>query len=120
MRVWTDKYAGTIDLLCYDTLNECYVVVDWKSNSKTFEESDYSKQYLKQLKAPFQSYKSSKIEEYSIQLESYSAMLESIGIVVGRGKIVHAYFDDFDNYCDEYETLNMRELCKMWLEISII
>lgn len=113
-RVWTDKYAGTLDVLAFDPLINLYRVPDWKTNSKAFRETPYDKP----LAAPFQDYSSSHLDQYSIQLESYAAILEAVGVPCGPGLILHGYWDSFDAYCDVLKTKQeMRHICRKWLNI---
>ena len=115
LRVWTDKVSGTIDLLAYDPSWHKYHVVDWKLNSKPFH--DLPTQWDKPLKAPFEAWTNSHLDQYGIQLESYASIIESIGLNIGQGIIIHGYYDLFDNYADVHFTdTKMRPICKNWLE----
>ena len=116
LRVWTDKVSGTIDLLAYDPVTGLYHIVDWKLNAKAFHL--HPTPWDKPLFAPFDAWTSSHLDQYSVQLESYASIIEAIGLPVGKGVIIHGYYDLFDNYADIHFTdSTMREVCRKWLGI---
>lgn len=115
-RVWTDKCAGTLDVLAFDPKTNLYSVPDWKTNSKEFHKVPGP--YDKPLSEPFGQWTSSHIDQYSVQLESYAAILGTVGIECGPGFIIHGYWDSFDAHCDIHQTKpEMRSVCKKWLNI---
>jgi len=67
LRVWTDKAAGTIDLLAFDPVCKRYHIVDWKLNTKAFHA--HPTPWDKPLLAPFSAWTSSHLDQYSVQLE---------------------------------------------------
>lgn len=115
-QVWCDTAAGTLDVLGWDEANACYRVVDWKCNGpRPFNEEG---PWTKNLGKPFSNFKGTKVGEFSVQLESYATMLESVGLPVGPGLIVHGRLHD-EEFGDtmSFETLNMRNECKGWLQL---
>lgn len=65
------KLAGTIDCLLYDTVNNCFWFVDWKSNKKISEINRWSN-----LEPPLQRYENSDYIKYSLQLSIYRYIVE--------------------------------------------
>jgi len=111
LKVWCGDYAGTIDLLVWDIVDMVYRVLDFKTNAKSFAPTKWDNL----LGAPFHKFKGGKIGEYSVQLESYAAMLEAIGLPMGDGLLLHAYWDAMDNYLDQWDTIGaMRPVVKKW------
>jgi len=116
-RVWCATTAGTLDLLAWSHVDECYVVVDWKTNAKPGF-SDIGP-WTKSLKAPFNGYKATKLNEFSVQLESYAAILRSLGLDVGDSVVIHGYVDAKDRGCvDVHECVDFDEECALWLELK--
>lgn len=64
--------AGSIDLLLYNTKTNKLAIADWKTGDKSILK--YSKNEL--LRAPFNDWQASKLNEYSIQLGYYKVILE--------------------------------------------
>lgn len=63
--------VGTIDFLCYNTVKNCYSILDWKT-SKKFEHSNR----FQKMKAPFETEDDCNCVHYSMQLSMYKAILE--------------------------------------------
>lgn len=73
-------YAGTIDLVLYDTQEDGILIVDWKTNEKLFK--NYKKQTLN---LPFEDLLDHNFNKYQLQVNLYRLALESKGFkVVGQ------------------------------------
>lgn len=76
-------YAGTMDILLYDTSNDTYIIADYKTNA------DLNKNYKgKVLLPPFHNYLDSPLNHYQIQLSYYQILLEQIGVKVSKRVII--------------------------------
>lgn len=74
VRIYDDTIgvAGSIDLLLYNTNSNTLAIGDWKTGNKSILK--YSK--TDSLNEPFSEWKSSKLNEYSIQLGYYKTIIE--------------------------------------------
>ena len=70
------NYAGTFDLLLYDTFNDRFALRDYKTNE------DLYKWYGDYLLAPLNTIRSNDIGKYTLQQTSYVIELENIDIVI--------------------------------------
>lgn len=65
------KLVGTIDMLAYNTVKQCYSILDWKTSKKFDKTNRYQK-----MKAPFETEDDCNCNHYSMQLSVYQAILE--------------------------------------------
>lgn len=102
---FTDLFAGTLDMLMWDSLTETYVIVDWKTNQ------DLYKNYKgKKMLAPFRHLLDCSLSKYKLQLSYYQNLLQQIpGVIVSRRIIVWVKPDgtyemlDCEDYTKELE-----------------
>lgn len=87
----TFKYAGTTDLVLYDTKAKSFILADYKTNKDLFK--NYKD---KRLLAPFANMLSTPFSKYSLQLSYYQLMFEQTGLSVSQRKLV--YLDLKGNY----------------------
>ena len=59
--------CGTIDMLAYNRVNNCFAIIDWKT-SKRFDTTNHFENYMK---APFDNVLYCNCAEYSLQLSLY-------------------------------------------------
>lgn len=72
-------FAGTADIVLYNTRNNTYVIADWKTNK------DLDKNYKeKKLLSPFQDLLDSPYNKYQLQLSMYQLMLEQCNLKVSE------------------------------------
>ena len=64
--------CGTIDMLAYNQIKNCYSIIDWKTSRK-FDVSNFKGETLK---APFDHVEACNTSEYSLQLSLYKWILE--------------------------------------------
>lgn len=76
-------FAGTSDILLYDTINKVFIIADYKTNKDLFK--NYKK---KTLKPPFQRLLDSPFNKYQIQLSFYQLLFEQTGYKVSSRKII--------------------------------
>lgn len=87
-RVYTEKYAGTFDLLTYyehpTNKDLCgFIIMDFKTNGNLY--SDFNRKNFKVLLPPFTDLIDEDLGMYTLQLSSYQIPLETIGLkVIGR------------------------------------
>lgn len=87
-QVYTDRYAGTFDLLGYykhplDDSKSGLIILDFKTNNSLV--SDYNRQYGVMLSNPFGDLYNEDTSLYTLQLSLYQIALENIGLkVIGR------------------------------------
>lgn len=91
-KVYTNKYAGTFDLLAYykhptDDSKSGLVVLDFKTNASLSK--DYSRNNNKMLLLPFDDLYDEPIGLYTLQLSAYQIPLEDMGLkIIGR-RLIH-------------------------------
>ena len=73
-------YAGTFDLLFYDTIKKGLIIKDWKSNKDIYKNFNNKK-----MNKPFDFLLDMPLSAYELQLSYYQIPLEDIGLnVIGR------------------------------------
>lgn len=98
-------FAGTADILLYDTKTKSFIIADYKTNKDLFK--NYKKQKMKGM---FSQLLDSPFNHYQIQLSFYQILLEQIkGIKVSRRIIVYL---DFDGNYKMYDTTNFTNRLK--------
>lgn len=90
-------YAGTFDLLLYDTINNSAIIVDYKTNKDLFKNFRG-----KMLLAPFDFLLDTPYNHYQLQLSLYQIPLEAIGINVTERWIIwlrgNGTYSKYDTY----------------------
>lgn len=90
MVVYNDEFkvCGMMDLLAYDTVNNHFVVIDWKTNAgKDLSPTAYT--FNKNMKFPLMQLPDNKFHNYSLQVSLYAWMLEMVGIKIGEMRLYH-------------------------------
>ena len=91
-KVFTNRYAGTFDLLCYykhptDDSKSGLVILDFKTNDSLTKE--YSRSMGKMLLEPFNNLWDEALSLYTLQLSCYQIPLEDMKLkVIGR-RLIH-------------------------------
>ena len=84
------RYAGTADILLFDTMNQTYIIADYKTNKDLFKNFMGKKMingFEHKFDMPF--------SRYEIQLSHYQILVEQIhGIKVSRRIVIHLQMDD--------------------------
>lgn len=91
------NYAGTCDLLVYDTINNKVVLLDYKTNFELDKQYNY-------LLEPFNYLPDTQFNKYQLQLSYYQIMLEEAGIKVDERYVVWLKHDgDYKlRYCNDF------------------
>lgn len=80
----TRFYAGTIDIILYNTLNDTWMIADYKSNKDLFK--NYKGQMLR---GKFNDLLDCPFSKYKIQLNYYKELVEQVpGIKISKMKII--------------------------------
>ena len=85
LRMYHFKYlfAGTADIILFDTKTQSYIIADYKTNK------DLLKNFKgKTMLAPFQDLLDCPLNHYVIQLSYYQILLEQIGVKVSKRVII--------------------------------
>lgn len=77
------NFAGTSDILLYDTIKKTFIIADYKTNKDLFK--NFKK---KTLKYPFNNLLDSPFNKYQIQLSLYQILFEQTGYKVSSRKII--------------------------------
>jgi ATP-dependent exoDNAse (exonuclease V) beta subunit len=76
-------FAGTADIILFDTIKQEYIIADYKTNK------DLHKNYQGQtMLGPFQHLLDCPLNHYALQLSYYQILLEQIGVNVSQRVIV--------------------------------
>lgn len=91
-KVYTNKYAGTFDLLGYykhpkDDSKSGLIILDYKTNASLL--NDYSRSNNKMLYPPFSDLYSESLGLYTLQLSAYQIPLEDMGLKVIARRLIH-------------------------------
>lgn len=76
-------FAGTSDILLFNTIDKTFIIADYKTNKDLFK--NFKK---KSLKAPFERLLDSPFNKYQIQLSFYQLLFEQTGYKVSSRKII--------------------------------
>lgn len=99
-------FAGTADIILYDTKREEYIIADYKTNNDLFKNHQGQK-----MLAPFQYLLDTPFSHYELQLSYYQIMLEQTGVPVSRRIIVYLQKDG------EYKMFDTKNLTEPIKEI---
>lgn len=91
-KVYTNRYAGTFDLLCYykhpkDDSKSGLIILDFKTNASLIKE--YSRNQNKMLFEPFSDLYDEAQSLYTLQLSAYQIPLEDMGLKVIARRLIH-------------------------------
>lgn len=85
---FTHLFAGTADIILFDTLTQTYIIADYKTNKDLF------KNYKgKTMLAPFTHLLDNPLNHYALQLSYYQILLEQIGVKVSHRVVVWLAMD---------------------------
>lgn len=98
-------FPGTMDLLLYDTINNYYIIADYKTNK------DLHKNFNGQrMLPPFQHLLDCPLNHYQVQLSFYQVLLEQLGINVKERKVIYLTLEgeyvmwNTDDYTSQLKT----------------
>lgn len=85
LRMYHFKYlfAGTADIILFDTKTQSYIIADYKTNKDLFK--NYKN---KTMLAPFEALLDCPLNHYVVQLSYYQILLEQIGVKVSKRIII--------------------------------
>lgn len=107
-------YCGTADILCYDTLNNKFILYDYKTNKKIFDERNNWTKHLKYIDSKFDLIQDS-FGKYTLQFSFYQILLEDIGVEVSHRNIVWLN-DNGEKLYQTYRTPDVTQNIRAWLE----
>lgn len=110
LRMYHKKYlfAGTADIILYNTLTKKFIIADYKTNEDLFKNFNG-----KTLKAPFEKLLDNPFSKYELQLSFYQILLEQLGIEVYERKIIWLKEDaTYSMYNTEDYTVILNEYLK--------
>ena len=76
-------FAGTADIILFDTKNQTYIIADYKTNKDLFKNFKG-----KTMLAPFTALLDCPLNHYVVQLSYYQILLEQIGVKVTKRVII--------------------------------
>jgi len=76
-------FAGTSDILLYDTRNDTYIIADYKTNEDLFKNFRG-----KTLISPFEHLLDNNFNKYQLQLSFYQILFEQLGLKVSKRKLI--------------------------------
>lgn len=93
------ELAGTPDILLRDTTNDTLVIADYKTNKDLFKHKGNAS-----LSYPFEAFKNTNFNKYTIQLNYYQFMLKQAGYKVSQRLLIWLKFDEVNlQFFQEYE-----------------
>ena len=103
LRMYSEKYgiAGTLDFLLFDSITGKFIIGDYKTNEKLFD--DYNLSML----PPFEYMPNNNYNLYQIQLSLYQIMLEDAGYQVSGRQLIWLKSDG------KYKVFNTHDFTKM-------
>jgi hypothetical protein len=100
-------FAGTADIILFDTKTQTYIIADYKTNK------DLLKNYMgKTMIGPFSHLLDNPLNHYVIQLSYYQLLLEQVGVKVSRRVIIWLGLDG--NY-QLFDTEDVTDILKTTL-----
>jgi ATP-dependent exoDNAse (exonuclease V) beta subunit len=87
----TIMFAGTADILLHNTLNDTYIICDYKTNIDIFKNFQNKK-----MLAPFNNLLDCAYNKYQLQLSYYQILFEQTGYKVSSRKLI--WLKDDGNY----------------------
>lgn len=101
-------FAGTGDILLYNTISGQYIIGDYKTNKDLFKNFKETK-----MLAPFDNLLDMPINHYQLQLSFYQILFEQTGLTVESRKVV---WIKPDGTYDMYDTEDYTHLLKKYLK----
>lgn len=77
---WSLPICGTCDLLFYNSKDDTYVIMDWKTNKSLIKE--YNRSHDIRMTGCMSKYIDEPLSHYLLQFNIYQRLLESIGITI--------------------------------------
>lgn len=100
-------FAGTADLILFDTKTQTYIIADYKTNKDLF------KNYQgKTMIGPFSHLLDTPLNHYVIQLSYYQILLEQVGVKVSRRMIIWL---NIDGTYQIFDTEDVTDILKLTL-----
>jgi hypothetical protein len=100
-------FAGTADIILFDTKTQTYIIADYKTNKDLF------KNYMgKTMIGPFSHLLDMPLNHYVIQLSYYQLLLEQVGVKVSKRVIIWLGLDG--NY-QLFDTEDVTDILKITL-----
>jgi len=101
-------FAGTADIILFDTKTQTYIIADYKTNK------DLLKNYKgKTMLGPFSHLLDNPLNHYAIQLSYYQLLLEQVGVKVSKRIIIWLGLDG--NY-QLFNTEDVTDILKQQLK----
>lgn len=101
-------FAGTGDILLYNTLTGKFIIGDYKTNKDLFKNFKGSK-----MLGPFSDLLDMPLNHYQLQLSFYQILFEQTGFKVESRKIIHLKPDgDYEMYDTEDYTKELKQYLK--------
>jgi hypothetical protein len=97
-----ELYAGTADIILFDTKTQTYIIADYKTNKdlyKNFKGKTMTGVFSHLLDCP--------LNHYVIQLSYYQILLEQVGVQVGRRVIIWLGLDGNYTLIDTEDVRNL-------------
>jgi hypothetical protein len=109
LRMYHFKYlfAGTADIILFDTKTQTYIIADYKTNKDLFKNFNN-----KTLLEPFSHLLDNPLNHYVIQLSFYQILLEQVGVKISKRIIIWLGLDG--NY-QLFNTEDVTEILKQQL-----
>lgn len=98
-------FAGTADIILFDTKTQTYIIADYKTNKDLFKNFKG-----KTMLGPFSNLLDNPLNHYAIQLSYYQILLEQVGIKVSKRIIIWLGLNG------EYTTYNTEDLTNLLKE----
>jgi len=107
LRMYSEKYgyAGTCDVLLFNSLTGKFIIDDYKTNEKLFDD------YNQTMHPPFDYLPNNNFNIYQLQLSLYRIMLEDMGYGIENTRIVWLKSDG------SFEILQTNDFSKMLREV---
>ena len=92
------QYAGTADLILYNTLTGNIIIADFKTNEDLYKS-------FNNLVSPFEFLPDTAFNKYQLQLNYYQLMLEQTGLEVESRVIIWLKENEYKEiYCNDFRT----------------
>lgn len=108
------KYCGTTDLLFYNSMNDSFVIADWKTDKELFANPKYPTKNLhhipKELNLLQDNY-----GKYTLQFSHYQMQLEGIGLNISSRMLIWLR-DTGDSLYSTYRTKDVSKELKEYYE----
>ena len=107
-------YCGTADIIVYDLLNDCYWIMDYKTNKTLFNDNEkYPAKPLFHINPEF-NLKQENYGKYALQFSFYQILLEEVGLKVG-GRVLIYLQEKEDKLYQKFQTPDVTKDLRQWL-----